>query len=439
MSDKSKTQVKRSKIPGKSINLVDNDNWHIVIPLDKDSSCFHGKNSDWCTTKPNQSYFEQYFYDRSIILIYCKNNKTGGMWAIAAHKDTDRIEMFDQNDNSMSKEAFNSQTGLNVDNIVAEASKHQPNISSSRDVYKEAIARIKEYLNSDNVGRNAQIEKDLILTKNGDLCFGYIWYNGKDDYPLSIQLAAVAQNEEDAILYIDNPSEKVQLAAVTNNGNAIEYIENPSEEMKLAAVAENSLTIRHIDNPSEAVQLAAVMQDGEAIQHIKNPSEKVQLAAITKYWDQTKNYEEDEEFDLSTFRVYIKNTKIQLAAVTRDETFINFIIQHNIIPSEQVQLAAVTKDGMAIEYIIDSGIEPSNTVQLAAVTNDGSAIQYIDDPSEKVQLVAVKNGGYPINFINNPSEAVQLAAVMQDGEAIKYIIRKGITPSEAVKKAAGIA
>ena len=36
----------------------------------------------------------------------------------------------------------------------------------------------------------------------------------------------------------------------------------------------------------------------------------------------------------------------------------------------------------------------------------------------------------------NPSEAVQFAAVKEDGEAIKYIIDKGIVPSEKVQIAA---
>ena len=464
-SKHSTTQVKRSKIPGKSINLVDNDNWHIVIPLDKDSSCFHGKNSDWCTTKPYQYNFEDYFYDREIILIYCKNNNTGGMWAISAHKDTNQIEMFDQKDKSITKETFNSQTGLDVDKIVAEALKHQPNISSSRTPYKEASARIMKYLNSDNVGRNEQIEKDLILTKNGKLCYEYIKKVGKEDYPEiiqfvagnydgysmvvqfiknpseKVQLEAVTEDER-AIKYIDNPTEKVQLAAITQDIDLIKYIKNPSEQVQLAAVTKNGREIKHIiekgitpsekvqlaavtqdgygnefkyiidagiepsekvqlaavtqdgeairyiDNPSEElqllavtqyggvigyiiekgitpseqVQLAAVMQDGEAIKYIENPSEQLQLAAITQYWDQTENYEADEKFDLSTFRYIIKNTKIQLAAVTRDGTFIDFIIQHDIIPSEKVQLAAVTQNREAIEYIDN----PSKAVKKAA-------------------------------------------------------------------------
>lgn len=263
-SEKSSTQAKRSKIPGKSINLVDNENWLIVIPLDKDASCFHGKNSDWCTTKQNQSHFEEYFYDRSIILIYCKNNN-GGMWAIAAHTDTDQIEMFDQNDNSITKETFNSQTGLDVDKIVDEALKHQPAISSSRTPYQEVYTRINNYINS-SIGRNAQIEKDLLFTKNGKLCMLYLVIAGDDeDCPLSIQLLAVKHRGR-SIYLIKNPSEQVKLAAVTNNGTAIELIDDPSEAVQLAAVKQAAVTqdrraiewiIKKGITPSDAVKKAA--------------------------------------------------------------------------------------------------------------------------------------------------------------------------------------
>jgi hypothetical protein len=40
--------------------------------------------------------------------------------------------------------------------------------------------------------------------------------------------------------------------------------------------------IVYIKNPSEQVQMAAVKQDGQAIEHIKNPSPQVQMAAKAK-------------------------------------------------------------------------------------------------------------------------------------------------------------
>ena len=96
-----------------------------------------------------------------------------------------------------------------------------------------------------------------------------------------VQLAAVSQDGY-AIQFIENPSEKVQLAAINQNENALNYIKNPSEQVQLTSVNQNGKTLYYIKNPSEKVQLAAVSQNGKAIQYINNPSEKVQLAAINQ-------------------------------------------------------------------------------------------------------------------------------------------------------------
>ena len=461
-SEKSTTQVKRSKLPGKSINLVDNNNWLIVIPLDKDASCFHGKNSDWCTTKPKQPHFENYFYDKEVILIYCLSKKTGGMWAIAAHKDTDQIEMFDQRDKPITKEAFNSQTGLDVDKIVAKTLKHQPTISSSRDAYKEAVSRIKKYINDPYgpfVERNAQIEKDLILTKNGELCVEYMGrVNIKENYPEIIQLIAVKQNGS-SINYIKNPSEKVQLAAIAQSGFVIQYINNPSEEVKMAAVTQEGKAIQYIKNPSDEVQIAAVTTTGYAVQHIKNPSDEVKMAAVTTTGyavQHIKNPSEEVKMAAVTQEgkaiQYIKNPseEVQMAAVQQSGDAIRWIKK----PSEAVQLAAVTRYSDTIRYIKN----PSEAVQLAAVTQYPNVIDYIKNPSEKVQLIAIKKhahlltsidnpseaaqlaavtqNGSLIKYIKNPSETVQLAAVTQNGDVIYFIVRAGIIPSEQVQLAA---
>ena len=126
---RTKTQVTRKKVTGKSINLIDNDEWFVVIPLDKEASCFHGKNSDWCTTKTNKKHFEEYF-GKGTTLIYCLNKTTGGMWAIAAAKEG--MELFDQKDSSLTKVQFKQQTGMNPTQLVTLATKHQKPIQDER-------------------------------------------------------------------------------------------------------------------------------------------------------------------------------------------------------------------------------------------------------------------------------------------------------------------
>ena len=94
-----------------------------------------------------------------------------------------------------------------------------------------------------------------------------------------MQMIAVRYNAY-SIEYIKNPSERVQLEAVKYNANAIKYIKNPTEEMQMIAVKQNEYIIQYIKNPSERVQLEAVRQNGLVIAYIKNPSEKVQLEAV---------------------------------------------------------------------------------------------------------------------------------------------------------------
>jgi hypothetical protein len=377
----SKTQVTRKKLPGQSINLIDNAQWFIVVPLDKEASCFHGKNSDWCTTKTNQSHFEEYFYDNQVTLIYCFNKSTGGMWAIAAHKDANKFEMFDQRDKSLTTEQFKQQTGLDPAQLRAMAlgNVHQPTVQGSRDKWKESIALTKELLRKlPEKTRSPDVEKQLIYNKNLELCYSYIKKLKEIDsttFPLAIQLAAVARRdtEEDenvsAIKYIKNPSEAVQMAAVNQNGHTIQYIKNPTEAVQMTAVNKNGLTIKHIPNPGEAVQMAAVNKNGLAIGYISNPG-------------------------------------------------------------EAVQLAAVNRNGFALKHIKN----PSEAVQLAAVNHDGFAIEYIKNPTEDIQMAAVNQNGISIGNISNPSEAVQMAAVNQNGKAIKYIEN----PTPSVKRVAGI-
>jgi hypothetical protein len=412
-----KTQVKRKAAVGQSITLKDTPEWLIVIPLDHDASCFHGRGSDWCTARPAAHYFDSYFLDKDVVLIYCLNKQTGNKWAIASHPKTSKIELFDEKDQSMTVAKFKSATGFDPGQLVALIPHNDPRIAQVKQSRRDLLAKITKLMDSWQLGdstRNAEIEELQIQAKHPALCNRYVNTVGKSHgpqpFPPIIAMAAVKQ-DGNAIQFITNPSEAVQLAAVNRSGLAIYYIKNPSEAVQLAAVNRSGDAIYYIKNPSEAVQLAAVNKNGDAIRIIKKPSEAVQLAAVKQ-----------DGYAIQ----YIKNPSeaVQLAAVNYD----GYAIQYIKNPSEAVQLAAVNQSGVAIQYITN----PSEALQLAAVKQDGYAIQFIKKPSEAVQLAAVNKNGYAIRIIKNPSEAVQLAAVKQDGYAIQFIKK----PSEAVQLAA---
>ncbi len=268
-----KTQEKRKKIPGKSLNLVDNERWLIVIPLDKNASCFHGKNSDWCTTKPTQPYFEQYFYDREVTLIYCLEKQTGGMWAIAAHKKLEgKWEIFNQQDRSISDSELYQETGLNVNEIVDLAlnETNQPVVSSAREGYKESVKKTNDMMAAygktpatSRNARNQEIEKELSYNKNSQLCFRYI--------KLVVETLSIKEKiPSRQYLSIPEFPEDIAIAALGYDAVSILYFKNPSERMQLTAIQEDAINIRFISEPSLKVQEQALDQDIGAAQFIKN-------------------------------------------------------------------------------------------------------------------------------------------------------------------------
>lgn len=75
--EKTKTQIDRKKLPGNRLELgtIQNDDletYQFTIPMDKEASCSIGKNTDWCTTKVNQLYFEKYIAQGDFLVYITK-------------------------------------------------------------------------------------------------------------------------------------------------------------------------------------------------------------------------------------------------------------------------------------------------------------------------------------------------------------------------------
>jgi hypothetical protein len=288
-----KTQVKRQKVAGRSITIMENDQWLVVIPLDKEASCFHGKNSDWCTTKQFQPYFEQYFYNREVTLIYCLQKQTGGMWALAAHRKLEgKWEIFDQNDRSITDAEFNRQTGLDAKQIVdvALSDVHQPEVQKSRVGYRNSIEKTQnlmaQYRYSEHAnGRSPELEQELLYNKDPESCYEYmLWY-------------ATPAGQNRATPYsIDSSNfpEAIAIAGIQHDVGAVSVFKNPTERMQMAVIQEDSLNIRILQNPTSRVQFAAVNGDLAAAQYIKNPDPEL----FTKFPELTRllRFMSDDEY-----------------------------------------------------------------------------------------------------------------------------------------------
>ena len=87
-----------------------------------------------------------------------------------------------------------------------------------------------------------------------------------------------------SIVYVDHPSEKIQLIAVNESSLAIKYITNPTEKVQLIAVEKNPFTywfiIKKGITPSSDVELLTVIKDPEMIRYMAYPNRMTQLTAV---------------------------------------------------------------------------------------------------------------------------------------------------------------
>ena len=250
-----KTQIKRKKVVGKSINLADTNEWLIVIPLDKHASCFHGKNSDWCTTKVNQSNFESYFYANNVTLIYCINKQSGKMWAIAGHKDVNQIEMFDQRDTSISHEEFNAQTGLNAQDLVDQAlNKHSTEINSSREKYNNILQYVRNSVKT-VTARDPQLESALVYVMNTMYFASYVHalITNQQDVTLLPEIIKVKACEYDSRLISKlNLPETAIVEILKKYGDYIRHVPNPTPAMIHTALERSAVAVEYVNiDPSK--------------------------------------------------------------------------------------------------------------------------------------------------------------------------------------------
>lgn len=175
----SQTQQKRRKNVGRSHNLAENDKWLIVIPLDKDASCFHGKGTSWCTTKPQNDYFHHYFIKKQVTLIYFLQKQTGKKWAIGAKENGDH-DYFDINDNLLEPEQFSSQTGINpekyINMAIGSGTDASKKVKKSRSEIKAQVDKMFQLLDQFTKGPSGVRDPELE---------NYIAKYGRQEHPQS--------------------------------------------------------------------------------------------------------------------------------------------------------------------------------------------------------------------------------------------------------------
>ena len=148
---------------------------------------------------------------------------------------------------------------------------------------EELLYYIKTSKNIEILKNNNSDTKDqLEFVKENGLLLQYM-----KDPSEAVKLAAVRQNGS-AIQYIAHPSDELIIESIYHdNYYGLKYLENLEEiqnstAIQIAIIKDNPRNISLIKDPSEELQLMAVTLNEHAIENIKRPTEAVQILAIEK-------------------------------------------------------------------------------------------------------------------------------------------------------------
>jgi lambda repressor-like predicted transcriptional regulator len=178
------TKSGKKKDPGISIDITTPKQqaagWRIIIPLNKQASCFEGRGTDWCVSKESQTYFEEYFIQKNITLIYCLDTNKKQKWAIVIYPDNIPTEFFDINDDSLTEEEFENKTGLNVKEIVGKITsaikiKIESGRKDARTKYFATFTPIDAYNYAINSGESYKRTPELedIIGRDPQMSYNY--------------------------------------------------------------------------------------------------------------------------------------------------------------------------------------------------------------------------------------------------------------------------
>lgn len=202
----STSQLKRRKNVGRAVVLSENHEWLIVVPLDKDASCFHGKNTDWCTTKPFVRHYEKYFHTDKATLIYFCRVTDGSKWALVTQGG--HSQFFDRDNKEITPQIFSQQTSLDPNYFIDKLndSDIQRAANAVRTEYDDAVGEVGARLPG-TVNRDVGLEAKLWKTKSiPDMVRYCIQTKTRWDKLEQLLLGAVRSLEEDrneAIRYAD--------------------------------------------------------------------------------------------------------------------------------------------------------------------------------------------------------------------------------------------
>lgn len=389
------TQTKRRKVVGDSVILKENDDWLVVIPLNKEASCFYGKHSSWCTTKPTEPHWEDYFHGNKITLIYAIGKLNQGMWALAIHPDGD-IEVFDQLDKRHDVAAFEAATNLSVSHLINTAEKlYGRKIKQAQQNPEEVV---EEWLKGSSTDRSTEIEKAVLKT---------------NEPVMAIQYMRKVLPSADSHTW---PDKLVELALTvyvpSDQQTDDEEWEDPRDDQQYKWGKTIALILSHTDYVPKSVEKIIWQYKPELSISLKNPSHDFIQQISIRSSAAFKHFYKKDQLDNETILKSVASYPARLDVIDN--------------PSDEIYLAALkNKSGPIVYDIVRKIKNPSSEIQAYAVQRDPRVITTISNPTKEAILSAVSK---------EPNLMGSLDPKLVDTDVLKAAFKKSWISSQYLPK-----
>ena len=202
---------------------------------------------------------------------------------------------------------------------------------------------------------------------------------------------------------------------ISRNPNMFKYARKGIREHRVLqkiAIQHNWSNIIFIDEPSEKIQMLAVSKSTSAIENIKNPCR----AAIIYCAD-------DKPYNL--FRVKDKIDDSIVAPYLKKDGRLLQLMKN---PTKENILDAISQSGYSIEFVKN----PEKDIQLAAVKKAPKSIAQIENPCIEAQFYVVQKNRNNFKSIKNPTIREESTFVTLDGiDLEKQALKRRIEELEA--------
>lgn len=227
------------------------------------------------------------------------------------------------------------------------------------------------------------IRNSLKISTDGIWTFAKELPNIKDEETYNEIATIMASESGDSLVFIDNQTDSICLAAVKQNGLSLQYVKNKTEEICTQAIINAPYAIRYVPSTEPFYQLLAelaVRLDGNMFRYINSKQQtKSMVENAIKCNAYNINYVNEEFLSPDIIMKAVKKEPYLISKFDSDDIETG-VYYNTAVKEEGTALSQIPKDKITLSLCLTAVLEGSNAIGIFSCIPD----EYIDIVLDKL-------------------------------------------------------